>query len=164
MPTIFEGLGKPQIIFVDGSSHVLPEPIGPEREGLRAYDFEMFSRDQYWSESGQENIIGKKFIFVANLKWITLVKNSQKKLWRAQKETGFTFVLNQDKPDIKYKCKVTSLRYRFFKGIPNHRAAYSVELSLKGTQLLDYPGYGSADLAATGYGSNYGEEEGNQPY
>jgi len=162
MATTYEGLGKPKIVFVDGSSHLLPEPIGSEREGLRAYDFEMFSRDQYWSESGQENTIGKKFIFVANLKWITLVKNSQRKLWRAQKETGFTFILNEDEPNIKYKCKVTNLRYRFFKGIPNHRAAYSVELSLRGTQLLDSPGYGTPDLGGTGYGTNYGGDVGNQ--
>ena len=161
MSTIYEGIGKPKLVFTDGSYHLLPEPVGAGKEGLRIYDFELFTRDQYWSEGGKKNNIGKKFIFKANLNWVSISKESLKKLWKAQKDNNFTFILNIDKEDINYKCEVSNLDYKFFKGASNHRAGYTVNLQLKGTELLSGPGY-STEITDSGYGTNWGENTENQ--
>ena len=161
MANIFEGLGKPKIIFTDGSYHILPEPNGSGKEGLRLYDFEHFQRDQYWSEGGKEVLIGKKFIFVANLSWLSIPKESLKKLWKAQEDNEFTFILNIDKVDINYKCKVSNLQYRFIKGIQNHSGGYSINLQLKGTELISAPGY-STEISDEGFGSDFGGNTENQ--
>lgn len=160
---VFEGSGKPKIIFLDGQYHVLPEPIGPDKESLRMYDFEEFTREKYWSEKGNGISIGKKFIFSADLRWISMSKESLKKLWKAQKEASFTFLLNEDVDTIQFKVEVTGLTYRFFKGHYNAKAGYSVNLKLRGKELLSGSGYQSV-LSGEGYGANYGETvEGQSP-
>lgn len=159
--TIYEGTGKPKIKFNDGTYHLLPEPVGAEKDGLRLYDFETFMRDSYWSEGGKRNNIGKKFIFIANLKWVSLPKNSLLKLWKAQKDKDFLFYMNVEREDIEYRCELVGISYRFFKGIPNHRAGYTVEVKLRGVELLTNPGY-SAVTSGTGYGTDWGGKTGNQ--
>lgn len=159
--TIYEGIGQPKILFNDGSTHLLPEPVGPDKDGLRLYDFESFTRDQYWSEGGIRNNIGKKFIFAANLKWVALSRTSLLKLWKAQKEVDFIFLMNIDREDIEYKCEVVDLKYRFFKGISNHRAGYTVDLKLRGVQLLNAPGYSQVQ-SGDGYGTGWGLKTDNQ--
>ena len=140
---IYEGTGKPKIIFIDDSASVLPEPVGASKDGLRMYDFETTQGDLYWSEKGVRNIVGKKFIFTANLLWVSMPKESLKVLWKAEKEIYLTFYLNEDETDIFYKCEVIDLEYKFFKGIPGHRAGYTVKLKLRGTEQLNTPGYAS---------------------
>ena len=161
MSTIYEGTGKPKILFNDTTYYVFPEPIGADKDGLRLYDFDTFIRDQYWSEGGKRNNIGKKFIFNANLKWLSITKEALRQLWKAQKEKDFTFYLNVDKASLFYKGEVISLNYKFFKGIPNHRAGYSVEVKIRGTELLNSPGY-TALFLGTGWGTDWGGDAENQ--
>lgn len=161
MGYIYEGLGLPKIILNTGTEYSLPEPIGTSKEGLRIYDFETLQRDNYWSEGGSDISIGKKFIFAAALKWISMSKTALKYLWIAQKQSDFKFILNHDKPDIFFQSKVISLKYRFIGGMPDHPAGYTVELVLKGVKLLNAPGY-EAVLAATGWGTNWGGAAENQ--
>lgn len=161
MSSILEGLGQPKIVFADSTNYTFPEPVGSGKEGLRVYDFEQFQRDQYWSEGGRKNTVGKKFIFVANLTWISINKDALKKLWKANKDAEFTFYLNIDKTSIYYKCEVANLDFRFFKGTPGHAAGYTVNLQLRGTELLNSPGY-LADDSGSGYGTGWGVLTGNQ--
>lgn len=161
MSYIYEGLGLPKIVLNTGTEYVLPEPVGSNKDGLRIYDFETMQRDGYWSEGGSDIAIGKKYIFSAALQWISMSKTALKYLWIAQKQSDFKFILNEDKGDIYFQCKVTGLKFRFMGGIPNHPAGYSVQLNLKGTKLLNSPGY-DAVLAATGWGTNWGGAAENQ--
>ena len=157
----FEGVGPPRIVFDTGLGHVLPEPNGSGRDGLRIYDFKEFSRGKYWSESNKKIIIGRKFIFTANLKWISLPKLSLKYLWDAQKRGPFDFILNVDNLDITFKVEVEDLNWEYFKGMMEHPAGYSANLKLEGTELLSSPGY-TAIFSEDGYGSNWGGNTENQ--
>ena len=88
-------------------------------------------------------------------------KDSLAYLWKAEKENNFSFYLNEDKSAIHFKCEVVALNYKFFEGIPDHPAGYSVELGLRGTEQLSSAGYGVSS-GTGGWGTHWGVNTENQ--
>lgn len=155
---ILEGTGVPKIIFDSGFAFELAEPNG---EGdTRSYSFPEQIKDTFWNELDELQEVGKKFIFNGQLSWVTLNKAQLQRLFQAQGQYSIMFRLNKDREDIQFRCKV-KVAYKFIAGKINHPGGYSVTLTLIGTELLTVPGY-TTQLAEQGYGSNYGEDVGNQ--
>jgi hypothetical protein len=156
---MLEGKAEPQIIYSDTTFFTLPEPTGENREDLRNYDFIESVLDEYRSEGNTKVKIGAKYLFTGSLQWFSATKLVLKALQKAQCDTYFYFVLNTDKPDIKYKVRIDQLKYRFTKGL--YGIGYTISVKMTGIDYLAAPGYG--DLALTGYGTDYGNKAGNQP-
>jgi len=157
---ILGGIGKPKIIFDDGSFVVFPEPNGNSRDGIEAYDFEENYLSRYRSEGNKEVTVGKKEIFIANLKWLTLNKYYYYKLLQAQNQGSFKFILHEDEPTIYYYCRCR-VKARIIAGLVNNPSGYSVEVSLRGVDFSTNANLGPLS-AGTGYGTSYGTESGNQ--
>ena len=154
---ILEGIGPPSIIFDNDTEYVLPKPMGPDRGNLRLYDFKESNLSSYISEGGVLTEIGRKFTFVGNLYYECANKSDLQAIWRASKEAWVWFVLNTDKPTIKYKVKVRSPKYKFTQGL---LIGYSISVQLDGYEQLTSPGYG--DLTTAGYGFDYGNTQSGQ--
>lgn len=154
------GIGKPKIEFNDGAFVELPVPNGSSRDGIELYDFEENFLNRYRSEGNNEITVGKKEIFVANLKWISLTKYYYSKLLHAQNQGSFKFILHVDEPTIYYYCRCR-IKARVIAGMINNPSGYSIEAAFRGVNFL-----GNANLGAlgvgSGYGTNYGIEAGNQ--
>lgn len=155
--SILEGKEFPVIIYSDNTTFNLPEPTGPSRGNLRLYEFKEMSLSSYISEGGNLIDIGKKFLFEGNIYWEKVGKHVLKALWKASADPWVWFVLNNDKPDIKYKVKVLSPKYKFTQGL---QIAYSISLTVTGYEKLSAPGYG--DLENSGFGFNFGNTQSGQ--
>jgi len=154
------GLGKPKIVFNDGSFVLLPEPNGINRDGIEVYDFDESVLARYRSEGNKEVTIGKKEIFTANLRWITLTKYYYFKLLQAQSQGYFKFILNDDYPDVYFNCRCR-VRGKFIAGLINDPSGYSVDLQLRGIDYKDSSYLGPL-AEGSGYGTSYGLDSGNQ--
>lgn len=154
------GIGKPKIIFNDGTYVELPVPNGSSREGIETYDFEENFLSRYRSEGNNEITVGKKEIFIANLKWISLTKYYYYKLLQAQNQGSFKFILHVDEPTIFYYCRCR-IKARVIAGMINNPSGYTVEAVFRGVDYVDNANLGPLG-AGTGFGTNYGIEAGNQ--
>jgi len=154
------GLGNPKIVFDDGMFVVLPEPNGAVRDGIEVYDFEEVLLSRYRSEGGKEITVGKKEVFVANLRWVTLTKYYYFKLLQAQSQKSFKFILNEDEPDIFFTCRCR-VKGRFIAGLINNPAGYTVDLHLRGVDYMDNSSLGPL-AQGSGFGTGWGLSSGNQ--
>lgn len=160
MSNIFQGKDVPKIEFLNGDSTELPLPSGTSRDGLEIYDFEEVVLDEYYSETDELIQIGKKFVFVGNIKFSPITKIEYNKLLKAQNEPSFWFYPNKDLSAIKFKVKVVSLTAPYFAGLSGDAAiGYDVNFQLRGTKKLSKAGYGAVGIES-GYGTNYGDNYG----
>lgn len=156
------GTTEPPQISLDGrEQYTLPYPNGQSRDDLKIYDFDEQLLDSFRTEGNRQIDIGKKFIFVANLKWIAADKTLLNKFFKAQKEGSFLYYLNKD-VDLKYRVKVASLKFRTFAGLGDSVGGYSIQLQLRGMEYVDKPDLGALIFpgSETGYGLNYGKSYG----
>jgi hypothetical protein len=156
----FGGMGIPVLVFDNGKIKKLPEPSGPNREGVRMYDFELDILDTFRSEGDTEVEVGKKFRFVAALLFTGFKKTDLKKLFEASAQQAFKFILNEDEDKVYFRVKVSRLSFKLTGGLLDSPAAYTVNLDLRGVELLPEPSLGALGLGS-GYGTKYGEEYGN---
>lgn len=158
---LYTGIGTPVIRLLTGEVLNLPHPQSRLKDGLRVYSFEPEILATFRTESNRLKEIDKRYIFTASLKWEPLTKVDLHKLFNAQGSGDFWFKPNADK-ELEYLVRVEgAITHRPIAGdFSSQSPGYSVELNLRGVQLLAAPGYGALDLP-TGYGTDYGTDYGS---
>ncbi|MBX7047215.1 MAG: hypothetical protein K1X86_15400 [Ignavibacteria bacterium] len=148
---IFEGTGKPKIIFANEEEYSLPEPNGKGKVNLRKYRFVKIVRDSYLSEANTNVEIGVSYEFECELRWLACDKNSAAWLRKAQNEDWVTLVLNDDEPSLNFKVRVSALDISFPEGRVNHKAGYSATIVFKTIENLPESGY--SQISGADYGA-----------
>jgi len=154
----FGTTARPKIKFDGGEEFVLPYPNGLNKDGIKIYDFEDNLLDSFRSEGNKQIDVGKRFIFVANLNWLTSGKQVLHKFFKAHAEASFLYYINED-VDLKYRVKVANLKFKGFIGLNDSIGGYNIQLQLRGMEYVDKPDLGALNIGE-GYGSGYGQQYG----
>lgn len=156
------GTGQPKLIFDDGKTALLPLPNGASRDGVEIYEFNPETVNEFRSEGNKQIEVGKKFLFGANLKWVTASKKVLLDLFKAAAQGSFVYQIHDDDNTVKYRCKVKGkVDFQLIKGIRNHPGGYTIKVDLVGTEFVDAPFMGAQGLT-DGFGTDYGVNAQNQ--
>lgn len=156
------GKDVPKMFFDDGDTFELPEPNGASRDGVEIFEFNPDTLNEFRSEGNKNIEVGKKFLFGANLKWVSASKLVLLKLFKAAAQQSFRFQPHKDDVTVEYRVKVKGkVDFQVIKGLKNHPAGYTIKVEFVGSEYVDAP-YMGALGEEQGWGTNWGENAQNQ--
>lgn len=161
---IYGGSQGPKLILSTGMVYLFPPAYGENKRGLTQFRFTPYSANKYKSEGNRLIVVGETYQFFGLFKWSPLPKVYLKRLYDAQPLGEHTLFPWADKEDISFKIRLTKqIKEEPYEGItePGSSPGYTVEVEFEGTEFKDAAGWGAL-MGLTGYGTNYGEDPGNQ--